>query len=130
MSIENPYLDDNFAINLKNSLPNDHPANEKPKLTVLQSFAFPILLWFFDGLRNRGQGRSQLMAYVLIELAMRGEQVYVNDLTTWPLNGKTERIRNHFVNQLMDIIDKEFKNHYFEYRKDQCVLIYKGRKPR
>lgn len=125
MSIENPHLDIDKRI-----FSPDHPMNEISLLTPLQSFALPILLWFFDGERNRGQGRSYLMACILIELAKRGERVYINDVSTWPLHGKSEKIRNHFMNMLENLLATKFKNDLFEIRKDSQELIYKGRRPR
>lgn len=124
---ENPFLD---IDKIGYYLPPDHPANEEPLLTPLQSFAYPILLWFFDGSRNKGQGRTYLMACICIELAKRGERVYLNDLSSWPLLGKSEPVRNYFFNTVSKLLNTKFKEDIFEIRESSSELIYKGRRPR
>ncbi len=124
---ENPFLN---IDKIKDTFPPNHPANEDPLFTPLQSFAYPILLWFFDGNRNRGQGRTYLMACICIELAKRGERVYLNDVSSWPLLGKSEKTRNYFINTINLILDTKFKNDIFEIRENSQELIYRGRRPK
>ena len=127
---ENPYLNPDFIKQLENSLPPNHPGNESTYLTQLQSFAFPILMWFFDSDRNLGQGRTYLMAAVLIELAKRGKEVYVEDCSIFPKMGSHPRLTKNIINVIFDQINQYHKNDIFEYQQNTKILIYKGRRPK
>lgn len=127
---ENPHLDNDFIKQLENSLPPGHPGNESYYLTQLQSIVYPSLLWFFDSTRNLGQGRSFLMAAVLIELAMRGQEVVIEDCSIIPRHGSQVRMQKYLINTIWQQIEKYHKEHIFEYRQSTNTLIYKGRRPR
>lgn len=127
---ENPFLPDDFTERLRYSLPPDHPANETTRLTQLQSFAFPILTWFFDKNRNLGQGRTHLMAYVCIELAMRGDKIYLDDLSMALYRRDDSRMKKMFLDRVVDILRTQFKDHEFEIIRSDFTLRYLGRKPR
>src|SRR5687767_8126498 len=124
---DNPHLDQ--AI-FKEQLPLGHPANEEPILTALQSFAFPVLVWFFDQTRNRGTGRSYLLARVLIELAKRGHTVSVKDVSTVLLGHDHHRNDRHLLELVHGMVQTRFPNDLFEFRTSDMTMIYKGRRPR
>lgn len=106
--------------------PEGHPAREQAEFTQAQAFAYPVLLWFFDAERSRGTGRTYLMAKVLIELAMRGEKVKVEDLSA--PEGFRSRV-NHFRGVVLDLIAKDYPKHLFHYRQTDNTLTYEGRRP-
>jgi hypothetical protein len=107
-------------------LPERHPAREQADLTTAQAFAYPVLLWFFDNQRNRGSGRTYLMAKVLIELAMRGEAVLVEDLSA-PEGFRTRVTR--FRDTLLRVARDEYPKHLFNYKQTTNTLTYEGRRP-
>jgi hypothetical protein len=111
---------------MRNMLPEGHPANEEAGLTLFQQAAYPILLWFFDNQRNRGTGRTYLMAKVLIELAMRGETVKVEDLSA--PEGFRPRV-SHFRDVVLRLAQHEYRKHIFTYRHNDNTLTYEGRRP-
>ena len=125
----NPYLPDDFVDRLSHSLPESHPANEVESLTPLQKFALPVLLWFFDYDRYLGQGRTELMAEILIQMAMRGKAVKVHDWSRALAINVNLRETEHMINVIFDRIKKYYPKHIFEFRKMEYTLIYKGKRP-
>lgn len=99
-------------------------------LTPIQEFALPVLMWFFDLGRNRATGRSHLMAIVCIELAMRGEKVYLDDVSFWPTMGRSEPNRGNFMHLVGKILQENYNNHIFEIDMQNKIMKYKGKKPR
>lgn len=97
-------------------------------LTQLQQAHLPALLWLFDNDRYRAQGRSTLLAYVAITLAMQGELVYLEDLTL--TRKMTRESRSHFTGVVLRMLDEHFKGHRFDYDAQGGTLRYKGRHPR
>lgn len=115
---------------LIDSLPPGHPAAEENSLTLFQQQALPTLLWFFDQDRSRATGRSHLMAYVLIELAMRGQRVRLEDLSVQAGERDLgQRWRRQFADMVLGIAHREFPHDIFHYNYSQNLLEYRGRKP-
>jgi hypothetical protein len=111
------------------TLPPGHPFAEENRLTMFQQQALPTLLWFFDQQRNRATGRSHLMAYVLIELAMRGQRVVLEDLSLAPENRHSYRTNRRFAETVLEVTYREFQGHLFDYDHGRNTLQYRGRKP-
>lgn len=115
---------------IKKRLPPDHPMHENHPLTLHERFALPVLLWFFDPDRHRGTGRSYLMAITYIELALRGFEVVLEDVTTIP-SGRGHVKQNRFlVDQVIEITRKNYSRHRFEYNHSKNTLKYIGFKAR
>lgn len=130
MSKNNPYLPSDFDDNIKNMLPPDHPMNERTLLTPLQSFAYPILMWFFDKDRNLGEGRSYLMAVVCLDLAMRGKKIHLWDCSLMPGMSDHYGVHRAFINTIVTVMKTDkYKNHIFQINQTDNILIYKGRRP-
>lgn len=112
-------------------MPSGHPAVEDQRLTLFQQQALPALLWFFDLERNRATGRSHLMAHVLIELAMRGQKVVLEDLSA----AAQDCYRGHhgrptrFAATVLGLAQTVYAGHYFDYDHGQNTLRYRGRRP-
>lgn len=129
MSRENPYLPNDFEERIKN-LPEGHPARETTQLTVLQSLAFPILIWFFSRNRFLGQGRSYLAAHIILTLAMRGDVMMIDDISLIEYHENKQRINHNFMYTLVNVMEKDFREHIFEINKARMTVTYKGIKPR
>lgn len=115
----------------QHAFPSDHPMNEDPRLTLFQRMALPVLLWFFDLERNRASGRSYLYAHVVIELALRGQEVVLEDLSTkcqehYRHQGRSDR---HFADLVIDLTRKFYPRQVFEYNFQHNTLRFRGRRP-
>lgn len=111
-------------------LPAEHPANEVPMLTELQRAYLPALLWLFDVDRNRGTGRSTLFAHVLIELAIRGEEVKLEDLSRCVRDRTGYQRSRIFAENVLRIAHTCYPGYRFEYLDNQNTLRIAGRRPR
>lgn len=112
-------------------LPGGHPANETSMLTELQRAYLPALLWLFDANRNRGTGRSTLLAHVFIEFAMRGQEIQLVDLTqAVELGRNSYRDNRRFAEQVLRVAREFYPEHLFTYRINDNTLHYIGRRPR
>lgn len=130
--INNPYLPDIQEL-CRQGLSPEHPANEQPRLTPLQSVAYQSLLWFFDTMRARASGRSYVMAHVIIELAKRGQEVGVVDhsemLNDDGRSARYSRTRGYLVDMIFRVAKEHYPRDIFEYNSMRNTLVYKGRRP-
>ncbi len=131
----NPHLGEHFYDALKYVSPG-HPAAETPMLTPYQQMALPVLLWLLDPSRNRGEGRSTLMAHAAIELAMRGHVVPLEDFSQFlSARGDKHRQARYFVDLVMRLIHEHYPGHLFNLQQPHGYgidreLVYVGRRPR
>lgn len=119
-----------MADRIAECMPSGHPFCEIRQLTQLQEAYLPALLWLFDTNRNRGTGRSYLLARVCIELAMRGERVELHDVTQMLTGENGPRIRRRFAELVLRVIDEQYGRELFTYRMAENTLEYCGRRPR
>lgn len=112
-------------------MPSGHPAVEDSRLTLFQQQALPTLLWFFDQQRNRATGRSHLMAHILIELAKRGEEVVLQDLSTAPEFGRGQNYSRtrRFADDVLRLTRSVYFEDYFSYNHQTNTMVYRGRRP-
>lgn len=130
MKSENPYIPDEQYKTWSEHLPASHPMNNPPILTQLQQAHLPALMWLFDTNRYRAQGRSTLLAYVAIQLAMQGTRVYLNDVSIHLTNKGEHRQQSYFVDLVLRMTRDHFREHIFVYNDAQRTLEYRGRHPR
>lgn len=131
MKNENPHVPDSVIENAKHYLPMSDPMNQPGMLTQLQAAYLPALMWLLDTQRYRAQGRSVLVAHALIRLAMQGETIYLEDVSTIPTMGTENfRRRSHFANVVLRICDEHYKGHRFDFNHQRFTLSYKGQHPR
>jgi len=122
MERENPHMPESYYKQLE-SLPENDPAREKGRLTTMQSFALPILLWFFDNRRNRAAGRTHLMAITCIELAIKGNTVPLSDPSTFML-GSNHLMDSHFIKLVIELLKKHYSEHKWKINSlDKTLTI-------
>jgi hypothetical protein len=123
----NPHLDIDKQLQM---LPRNHPAREESFLTPLQSTILPGLLWLFDPDRNRGQGKTYLIAVTMIELAIRGYIINVEDYSQSLTNRESIRSDQY----LMEMIEKIMHVHYprlsYEYKMSTKQFKITGMRPK
>lgn len=112
---QNPFLPDTIIDQLPQS---------KRMLTQLQSFAFPILIWFFDKNTNRAQGRTVLMAHIHINLAIRNGKSKLIDYSVG-----TDYIST-FPRVVKQIVDEHYKKYKFNYKHSTNEIEFVGIKPK
>ena len=89
-------------------------------LTIMQQFALPVLLWFFDCTRDRATGRSYLMARVLIELMLRGQEVVLVDRSMSV--GLPLVQRSYFISLVQNILQKNYPYVQYTYHRVNNTL--------
>lgn len=125
----NPHLD---LSSMVQAFPPGHPAREQSMLTPYQQMALPMLLWFLDPQRHRGEGRTTLLAHAVIELAMRGYAVPLDDISQFITSGPYRR-QHYFLDVVSRILSEHYKGHLFEMKQKRSAemeLTYHGRRPR
>lgn len=127
-----PCVDGAILAEHLSSLPPSHPARNEGSLTQIQQAYLPALLWLFDTDRFRAQGRSYLLAYVAIELAMRGNDVSLDDYTVEMTRSTTysRHTQARFIDQVFRIAQQQFPEHRFAFDHRDRVLLYRGRHPK
>lgn len=131
--IMNPHLD---LSDMVQAFPPGHPGREQPMLTPYQQMALPMLLWLLDPQRHRGEGRSTVLAHAVIELAMRGYSVPLEDLSQFINQHSEHRTRGYFMDLVARIAHEHYPGHIFNigsvqnFRHGDGRLQYVGRRPR
>jgi hypothetical protein len=116
---------------LANTLSPDHPANESRRLTALQEFALPVLMWFFDQDRSRATGRTRLAAHVCLQLAMRGQVVNAEDFSRIASQGRTRHFDNmRFLDTITEVIRADYLRHNFRIDSAKSTVEYTGKRPK
>lgn len=120
----NPFLPEDFPKRLDHCLPDNHPYHDKGELTLIQRFALPILLWFFDKNRGIGQGRSYLYAYILITIAKSNRMPYkISDLSIINTNHQTDRM---FVDVVERVMNRHFPKLKYSINISKMELLITG----
>jgi hypothetical protein len=124
---ENPFLDPKFIEQIDNYLPEDHPAREDEKLTQLQKLALPFALWLFDTHSYLGQGRTELMAHVVIKLCIKYGRIQVEDPSTYLVHSSQfSPARHHFLDRVLKLTHLHYSKYRFQYNRTHNELILKG----
>lgn len=115
------------------NFPSDY--TEGVMLTMLQSIALPVLLWFFDTNVGRGSGRTYMAAVLVVELAKRGNRVMLTGDPSLELLHPREHRRGawgdkSFVELVFRIALERYPRDVFVYDDAKRELVYRGERPR
>jgi hypothetical protein len=110
-------------------MPPANPMRDDMVLTSTQSFALPVLLWLMDTNHHLGEGRSEVMAHVLIQLAMKGNKVKLHDYSRyWSDQSFTPtKLMMERVSRLIDTCHW-YKGERFVIKQNDSTLEYVGKK--
>lgn len=127
---ENPFVDGNLLKHAAHYLSPSDPMRQPQALTQLQQAHLPALLWLFDTRRYRAQGRSTLLGFVALKLAMQGERVVLDDFTIEMTNtGYNRSHQQHFVHLTMELAQRVFPRSIFRLDYPSRTLSYHGEHP-
>ncbi len=104
-------------------------------LTMLQSVALPILLWFFDTNVGRGTGRTYMAAVLVVELVKRGNRISVQGDPSLELLHPAQHRRGawgdkSFVELIFRIALERYPRDIFVYDDVKRELVYRGERLR
>lgn len=127
---ENPFVDDRLLMHAQSHLSPGDPMRQPQTLTQLQQAHLPALLWLFDTRRYRAQGRSTLLGFTALKLAMQGERVVLDDFSVEMTNPRYNRShQQHFVRLTMDLAARVFPRAIFHLDYSSRTLTYHGEHP-